>query len=195
MTRLFRLTLPALLAILTFGIAAPASAQDDILVMDMNRLWEETALGQDIRRQLQEMGSAYDAQVIATRDGLQSEAEDLNRQREEFIITDEVFEQRRAALEQQMGRFQGDVERVRQIMQYAGGAAQEAFSTAIQPDVASVVSSHNASVMFDKAIVFASTPEVEVTSELIVLIDRRITSLEVQLLPPQLQQQVDNAAE
>jgi len=184
MKRFFRLSLPALLAIVTLGFAAPASAQSIIIVMQTQRVLSETLLGQDIARQVQELASTYESQLTEGGSTLRSELEDLQRQRDEFIITDEVYEQRLGGLRQRDQQLQVGVEYSRQAMQYAQAAAQQAFNNAITADIETVMQNHNATILIERAQIVAAADDADVTDEIIALVNSRVTSLQVELRPP-----------
>ncbi len=184
MKRLFKLSLPALLAMITLGLSAPASAQTTVLVVDTQQVWAETELGQDIARQLQELAEGLQARIAQGGEELQGELEDLQRQRDEFIITDEVFEQRIRELQQRDQALQAGIEVSGQAMQLAQRRAQNAFFQAILEDLSTVMEERSGTVLLERSNTLLVANENDISDHVVTMVNARITSLEVELLPP-----------
>ncbi len=182
--RLSKLFVPAVLAVLTVAVSAPAFAQSIILVVDTQQVWAETSLGQDVNRQLQELEVGLRTSIQSAGDELRGEIEDLQRQRTEFIITDEVFEQRYVELQQRDQALRARMERSGQAMQFAQGRANEAFFQAIVPELSALMEERNGTVLFERRQTVLTSEDADITAEVITRVDARITELEVQLLPP-----------
>lgn len=184
MKRLFKLTLPALLAMITLGLSAPAAAQSTVLVVDTQQVWAETELGSDIARQLQELAENLQARITQGGQELQAELEDLQRQRDEFIITDEVFEQRIGELQQQDQALRAGIEVSGQAMQLAQRRAQTAFFQAILEDLSAEMEERSGTVLLERSNTLLISSENDISDDVVVRVNGRITSLEVELLPP-----------
>ena len=183
MKRVLKITVPALLAAMTFGFSAQAWAQSIVLVVDTQEIWNATELGQDISRQLQELGTSLQTQLQQGEDELRSGIEELTRQREEFIITDEVYEQRLAELQQQNQALRAGFEVSGQAMQYAQRRGQAAFFEAILPELSAIMDERSGTVLVERSATILAATDADITAEVITRINARITELEVELLP------------
>jgi len=182
MRRIKQLVL-ATLAAVTLGFSAPASAQTVVLVLDSGQAFAETQLGQDIARQLQELGAEIQTGLQTGGEALRSEIEDLQRQRDEFIITDEVFEQRAVELQQQQAYLQQRAAMSDQAFSFAQRRAQAAFFEAIAPDLSAIMDERGGQILMERTNTILTAEDVDVTADVIARVDGRITEMEVELLP------------
>ncbi len=187
MQRTFKSTMLALLALAMIGFAAPAAAQDGVFVVNMQQVWAETSLGQDLGRQLSEVRDEIQTRLTARSEELQSEMTDLQRQRDEFIITDEVYEERANVLRQQFGGMQNAAQQAEQYLNFAGARAQEAFGTTIQDDLISVLEAHDGAALLEMSNTIVWSDQVDVTAEVVQLVNGHVTELDLQpwLTPPE----------
>lgn len=185
MTRLFKLSVPALLAVIALGFSLPASAQTVVLTINIQQMLAETPLGQDLTRQLAEYETQIAAELQQAGNALQAEVADLQRQHDEFIITDEVFEQQIIELQQRDRQLSARANLGNQLVQYARGAVPEFFVQAIFADIETVLEERGGQVLLERSQVFVSADETDITPEVMERVNGRITELEIDLRPPQ----------
>jgi Skp family chaperone for outer membrane proteins len=171
-------------ALISVVSALPAAAQDTVvLTINLARAQAETDLGQDIQRQVTELEEQFRANLQTGGEELQSALEEVQQQHEDFIITDEVFEQRMTELQQQDQQLRARYEVSSQAVQYARSRAAEAFFQAIYPDIEAEMDERNGTALMELTSLVASSEDIDITGDVIERVNNRITELEVQLLP------------
>jgi Skp family chaperone for outer membrane proteins len=183
-------TVVALIALVS---ALPAAAQQSgILTIDLARAQAETEVGQDIQRQLEELEAQFRDNLQSGGQDLQSSLQELQQQHEQFIITDEVYEQRMVELQQQDQQLRARYEVSNQAVQYARGRALEAFFQTILPDIEAVMDARNGDALIEIRSLVASSQDIDITDDVVSRVNGRITELEVQLLPQRQEGEGDN---
>jgi len=173
-----------IVALSTLVFVLPAAAQQSsILTIDLSRAQADTQLGQDIQRQVEELEEQFRVNLQSGGEQLQSALEEVQQQHEQFIITDEVFEQRMIELQQQDQQLRQRYEVSTQAVQYARSRALEAFFQAILPDVEAVMDSRGGDALIEIRSLVASSQDIDITGDVVSRVNGRITSLEVELLP------------
>jgi Skp family chaperone for outer membrane proteins len=173
-----------LVALISLAGAFPAAAQDTVLLtIDLNRAQSETDLGQDIQRQVSELEDQFRTNLQSGGSDLQDQLQELQDQHEQFVITDEVYQQRMAELQQQNQQLQARYEVSNQAVQYARSRAAEAFFQAIYPDIEAVMDERHGTALAELHSLVASSDDIDITDDVIGRVNNRITELEVQLLP------------
>lgn len=193
--RFIKQSMLALLAAFTLAVSVPATAQTVVLTVNIGWLMEESQLGQDIARQLQE----YDSNIVGSLEqaggAFQAEVQDLQRQREEFIITDEVYEQRVGELQLAERQLMARGEVGQQLRQYAVNMAPEVFFDAIQPDIEAVFEERGGQILLQRQSAIFSVDETDISETVLGRVEARITSLEVDFRPPQVRAAQEAAEE
>jgi len=177
------LAVAATVAVISLASALPAAADTVLLTIDLGRAQSETDLGQDIARQVSELEDQFRTNLQSGGQDLQSSLQELQDQHEQFIITDEVYEQRMAELQQQDQQLRARYEVSTQAVQYARNRAAEAFFQAIYPDIQAEMDARHGTALAELHSLVASSEDIDITDEVIARVNRRITELEVQLLP------------
>jgi len=177
------LTLAAAVAVISLASALPAAADTVFLTIDLARAQAETEVGQDIARQVTELEGQFRTNLQSGGEELQNSLTELQEQHDQFIITDEVYEQRMAELQQQDQQLRARYEISTQAVQYARGRAAEAFFQAIYPDIEAEMDERNGTALAELHSLVASSEDIDITDDVIARVNRRITELEVQLLP------------
>jgi len=179
-----KLATVAFVAIATILTALPAAAQDSqVLTIDLARARADTELGLDIQRQLTEIVESMGQSLQAADEELQANFQEVTEQHENFIITEEVYQQRMAEIQQRGQQLAMSLERMNQISQIAGSRAEAAFFQAIYPDVEAVLEERGAGALFSRGALIMSSDDIDITTEVVTRVNARITSLEVELLP------------
>jgi len=178
------LAFATLVALISLVSALPAAAQDTVLLtIDLARAQADTELGADIQRQVTELEGQFRTNLQTGGDELQAALTEVQEQHEQFIITDEVYEQRMMELQQQDQQLRARYEVSTQAIQYARGRAAEAFFQAIYPDIEAEMDERNGTALSELHSLVASSEDIDITDDVITRVNNRITELEVQLLP------------
>ncbi len=174
----------AIVALISLASALPVAAQQSLLLtIDLAKAQEETEVGNDIQRQVTELQDQFAENLQTGGAELQSALQELQQQREQFIITDEVYEQRIIELQQQDQQLQARYQLSTQAVQFARTRAAEAFFQAIYPDIEAVMDERGGTALAERHALVLSVEDIDITDEIIRRVNNRITSLEVQLLP------------
>lgn len=177
------LTLAAAVAVISLASALPAAADTVLLTINLSRAQAETEVGQDIARQVTELEEQFRQNLQSGGAALQSSLTEVQEQHEQFIITDEVYEQRMIELQQQDQQLRARYEVSTQAVQYARTRAAEAFFQAIYPDIEAEMDERNGSALMEVTSLVASSQDIDITDDVVARVNRRITELPVQLLP------------
>jgi len=172
----------AIVALAALFASLPAAAQE-VLTIDLPRAQAETELGLDIQRQLAELIETMGESLQTADDTLQADYRELTEQHENFIITEEVYQQRMAEIQQRGQGLAMGLERMNQVSQIAGSRAEAAFFQSIYPDVEAVLEERGGAALMSRNSLVMSSDDIDITSAVITRVNNRITSLEVQLLP------------
>ncbi len=174
-------SLLGLLALFMVAFAAPAAAQNGgVFVVDIQRIWSETELGQDLARQRNAVREDIQTRLTTRSEELQTNMTDLNRQRDEFIITEEVYNERANALRQSFAAMQASAQQAEQYLSFVNSRAQEAFIVTIQEDLDAVLDDRNASVLIDRSTAASVDGDRDVSADVVRRVNRRITELDLQ---------------
>jgi len=178
------LAIATVVAVISLVSALPAAAQDTVLLtIDLARAQADTELGADIQRQVTELEEQFRTNLQTGGDELQAALTEVQQQHEQFIITDEVYEQRMMELQQQDQQLRARYEVSTQAVQYARSRAAEAFFQAIYPDIEAEMDERHGTALAELHSLVASSEDIDITDDVITRVNNRITELEVQLLP------------
>lgn len=167
------------LLLLSVLAAAPAIGQEvpkgDVLTIDSDRLFLESALGQSIQAQLDADGEALLAENQKLDRELTAEEAELAQKRptmpaDEFRLLADAFNKKvenirtaQDAKQQEIGqRFEADRQR---------------FFNVILPVLSQIVEERNGLVVLERRQVFLSAEEIDITDEVIDRVDRLFTKL------------------
>jgi len=89
-------------------VAAPAYAQQNIAVVDIQRIMRDSNATKSITAQIEKQRNAYQQEITKQENDLRNAELELNKQR--TIISPEAFAERRRAFEQRVGNLQRDVQ-------------------------------------------------------------------------------------
>ncbi len=176
----------ALVALAFLAPAAVAAQQNDgaILVVDWDRALSESMAGQDIRRQVAEIGERVRVEVQGRDSELRAEEADIASQRGELGAVE--FEER-------VRDFEEKVARLRAYVQANEEAAERAFQRALgmlavdaQQALGDVMRETGAAYVFDRRVVLAHSTS-EATDLLIERINERVQQIAVDYEPPELE--------
>lgn len=168
------------------GLAAPAAraqqglgglfsdpvAASPVLVVELERLFAESAFGLRIAAEIEEEGSQLAAENRRIEAELIAEERQITEQRPG--LTPEAFRALADAFDEKVQTFRREQDaKVRAIGQ-RNEEGQRAFLTAAQPVLQDLMTEAGATVLLDRRVVFLSAPAVDVTDAAIERIDAAI---------------------
>ena len=164
-------------------VSPAASAEQLILVVDSDKLWQETAAGKDVQRQLTELQSKLEADLTKAKTTLESEVTDLNSQKQRSIISDEVYQKKLQELGAKQQQLRGGLQQGQMLMQVATRNAQTQFYQAIRPSLLKIVEKRKGDLLIERSQTLYVTADHEITSEAVAAVNKQFKSLPVVLLP------------
>ncbi len=176
-------TLFAALAFVSAAFSNPGLAQQAppavIVVVDFNRVTNESAVGRDVSAQMETNRIDLEARALDLNDQLNREQEELNRQRS--VIAPEAFEERVRAFTQKQQVARQEIQEKTQQRQVALQQAQLEIQRVLRPIVKDVMEKHGATLVLDKNIVQHHIAGLDVTTEVVEQLDANLPSFKVTL--------------
>jgi Skp family chaperone for outer membrane proteins len=182
-TRLTRSVGAALLVAAASFASSAASAEQLILVVDSDKLWQETAAGKDVQRQLTEFQGKLEKDLTDAKTSLESEVNDLNSQKQRSIISDEIYQKKLQELAAKQQQLRGGLQQGQILMQVATRNAQAQFYSAIRPSLLTIVQKRKGDLLIERSQTLYVSADHEITSEAVAAINKQLKSLPVVLLP------------
>ena len=159
------------------AVSAPASAQQNVGVVDTQRIMRDSSAIKSIGDQIAKLRVTYQQEITKQENELRTAEQELNRQR--TIISPEAFAERRRAFEQRVGNLQRDVEnRKRELdksVQVAMGSVQKELNTII----GALVEERKLTLVLPKSQTIYHSPQMEVTDEVMKRLNSKLPSIKV----------------
>ncbi len=164
------------------AFAMPAAANTKIVVVDSNKLWNETKAGKDVQRQLNAFRESIDTQLREAGETLKTEAIELKKQKDEEAIKEAAFTEKAKELQQKELQLRGGVQQRQMLVQAAARNAQAQFYDAIRPILFELVESKKADILMEKSQVLFASDATEITSAAMLKIEQKLDKLDVVLI-------------
>ncbi len=169
------------------GFTGPAFAQTDtenpILIVDMQRIKNETAAGRDIQSRTVEIRAKIQKAIADREAAIRLEEEKLAKER--ATLTGEEFRSRVQAFEKQVfeNRAFAEVEtrRLQQLLQEASALLRDQVTRVL----AVIMRERNAQVLLDPTQIVLSVDQLNITDEAIERLDKVLPAVELSLELPE----------
>lgn len=178
--------LPALIVALTAAViamAAPASAQTNVLIMNEERIVAESQVGQHIATRMQAIRAEMDGELQALLTPIQEESDRLNA--ETASLTPEAIQarpdlmQRIQALNAQAQQAEALRQRLAQELQATQRQAMRPVLEALQAVLQEVVAERGAQILIDRSAVVYADPAIDVSDSVIERLNQRLPTTAV----------------
>jgi Skp family chaperone for outer membrane proteins len=167
-------------ALVLATVPAPAvRAQDTppaIIVIDQERLFQESALGQSITSELEERSATLAAENRVIEAELIAEERSLTERRSE--LAPEEFRALADDFDEKVDRLRSEQDAKTRDLVAVRDAGRQNFTQSVGPILLDYMRQTGASVMIDRRSVVATADRVDVTDELIAEIDARTDTLD-----------------
>ncbi len=179
-------TVMSAVLIMQVGISTSAQAEKAptvILIVDMAGLFTNSAVGQDVSRQVLELAAALQQEDLTTRQALAAEAESIREQ--SANLTPDELQAKAADLQQ---RQQTHIQKIavrQQGIQLGRAQANNQIAEVIKPIFSELLQKHNAGLLIDQANVLAGGLDLNITSEAMALLNQRLSKLTVTPVNPE----------
>ena len=160
-------------------VAAQAAKPAVIIVIDSRRLFSESLVSKDIRGQLTQVSQTFGAEENATKEKLIKEKEDLDKQR--ALLPQAAYEQKYNELKNRADQLNRKVDLDQKKLNVTQVRANQALQRVLNPIIAQVADKKGATVVLEKAQIIHQAPGLDVTTEVIELLDKQLPSLKVQV--------------
>lgn len=147
--------------------------------INQSRLFRESLVSQDIRKQLTQFSQTFGNEENNTKTALLKEKDDLEKQRP--IIGDAVFEQKFAALKGKADQLNRKMDLHQKQLNVAQMRANQALQKVLMPIITQVANQKGATVVLEKSQVVYNVDGLDMTTEVIELLNKQLPTLKVAL--------------
>ena len=161
-----------MIAAFTAQLARAQDAPPAIIVIDQERLFQESRLGERIAQDLEERSAALAAENRAIEAELIAEERDLTERRAE--LEPEEFRALADAFDEKVDRLRAEQDAKTRELVAIRDAGRQNFTRSVGPILLEYMRQTGASVMLDRRSVVATADRVDVTDELIAEVDERV---------------------
>ncbi len=159
---------PPVPAALPSGPAIPG-----VCVYNNNLAIGASAVGKYIDTRLKQLQSQATAEVTAEKNSLDADAKTLESQR--ATLSQDVLQQRALSLQQRAQALQRKAEQRSRELQLTEQKALQRVATEINPLLRQVYSAHQCSLLIDGSSVYGSNPNMDVTEDVVKLLNGKLT--------------------
>lgn len=174
-----------LLLVAAFAPVAAARAQQPvlpppvILIVDMTQILQQAKAAKEVQAALNQRYSVYSKEVASQEDELQKGGQELERQR--TVMAPDAYNLRARELQQRYDELGKSVQAKRQALQQSLNGAMNKVKLAALEVVADIVKERKANLVLEKQAVVYEPEGMDVTSEAIARLDKKLPSVPVTL--------------
>jgi Skp family chaperone for outer membrane proteins len=167
----------------TLAVAASTPPRPRIVVIDRAAIMQFSEVGQDISRQVQAYSNQAKKDLTARGTALQEEGQKLQQQ--VAILAPDLKQKKIAAFEARQDALQNAAKKKDDQLRGGVMAAQAAVEKVLGPILESIVKERGANMVLDKqAVIYASSPDFDITGEAIKMLNAKMPSYHVTLQSP-----------
>ena len=175
---------PAMTAVVLLLVGVPAAFGQEIpkaviAVIDTQHIQRTSLAGRDIQVQIDALRSKFQAEMQKEEDSLRAEGEELKRQ--QAILAPEAFQAKGRAYQQKVQAAQRMAQEKRRQLELALRQAMNQLQRALVPILQEIMDKRKITLIVDKSQVVLQAPGLEITTEVIEELDRRLPSVKVEL--------------
>jgi len=185
------------LAFCVAGIATPQASQAApaptvTMVINMDVIFTQSKVGQSVNSQLQTHAKALQAENKKGEDSIQAEAKKLSGQR--ALLQPADFQKKLTALQQREVDHQRKMREKSQELQLGQEKARAQIQEALRPILEDIIKKNGANILLDQSVLLYSTPDLDITTEVLRRLNEKLTELTVKPIPLSSLQQAPTAA-
>lgn len=152
-----------------------------IAVVDVDKIRESATAAKSVRDQLTKQQSTYQDDIAKQENDLRNAEQELNKQR--TVLSPEAFAQRRQQFEQRVAEFQRQVQARRKQLDDAYKNSMVQVNKVVVDVIQDVATQRGATLMLPRSQIILSAPAMEVTDEVLDLVNRKLPTVKVTLPP------------
>lgn len=158
--------------------AAAQAVNAKIVVVDFERVTRDAEVSKDVNAQLQKERLAIQGKAAELQSTLGAERQALESQRN--IIAADAFQQKAQAWQQKAQAAEGSIQQLNQRLQVSAQQAQLEIAGKLKPIIRTVMEAKGATMVLDKQVVYLSVGGLDITTEVIDLLNKEISNLQIQ---------------
>lgn len=167
-------------ALMVSGIAtAQEIPAAKIIVVDTRLISTNSAVAQDMNRQITQIQNDLAAEIEAQNAALRTESQEIEQQRP--LQPPEVFEQRSEEFRLKVSQHQQDLQQKQLILERVLIEANDEVQRILKPILQNVLQQTGATMMVEKANVMEQIPGLDVTTSVIEQLDLALPALKIEL--------------
>lgn len=176
-------------AVAALFAAAPGAASAQkiepaaIAVVDVQFLLRESSAGKDVRRQIEEIRTRYQAEIDKRQQTLRTEEDELRRQ--QTILSPEAFQQRRQKFQRRIATEQKYVQDTTKLVDESVGRAMGAIQQKVFEILDEIRGEFGYNLVLPKTQIVYGLKSLELTDEVLKRLDKRLPKMAVDLSPQQ----------
>jgi Skp family chaperone for outer membrane proteins len=184
-----RRKLGGLIVVLATLAAAAAQAQPQparlpaALIVDMAQILQEAKAGKEVQSTINQQYAAYSKEVAQQEDELQKGGAELERQR--TVLAPELYNTRARELQQRYDTLGKSVQAKRQALQQSLNEAMDKVKGGALEVIADIVKERRADLVLQKQAVVFEAEGMDVTTEAITRLDKKLPSVPINLPKPE----------
>ena len=153
------------------------------LIVDMARILQEAKAGKDVQSTINQQYAAYSKEVAQQEEELQKGGAELERQR--TVLAPEVYNARARELQQRYDTLGKSVQAKRQALQQSLNEAMDKIKNGALEVISEIVKERRADLVLQKQAVVFEAEGMDVSSEAIARLDKKLPSVPVNLPKPE----------
>lgn len=163
------------------AVNAQAATPTAILVVDVNRVFAESAAGQDANRQLKAQGDALQARFNQLKTQFTNEEEALRKQQGQ--IAQEALQQRVNDLVGRQTKANEEIGGKRQALERALQGANQQILSNLKPIIDQLMAERSAQMVLDRQVTLNIAPSLDVTTVVIQRLNAKLPRVTVTVPP------------
>lgn len=173
------------LGIVTAGVVAPLSqaraelAPATIIVVDVQKILQESKAAQGIQKQLDGQRQAFQTEISGQEDKLRAQEQELARQRS--VLSADAFEQKRVAFEKQVADLQRTAQNRKRILDQAFNDSLGVVRNQMFEIVADIASEQGAKLVLSKSQVVLVEKSLDITATVMERLDKKLPQVAVSM--------------
>jgi Skp family chaperone for outer membrane proteins len=152
-----------------------------LAVVDIDRIRQNAVAAKSVRDQLNKFQSTYQDEFAKLENDLRNAGQDLDKQR--TVLSPEAFAQRRQQFEQRVAEGQRSAQARKKQLNDAFNNSMLQLDNAIVQVIQDVATARGANLMLPRSQIILSHPSMEVTDEVLDMVNRKLPTVKVTLPP------------
>lgn len=171
----------ALLALVVSSFLAPASAHaaEEIVIVDMQRILQESTAAKDIRTKIKQKRDDYQAEITKQEESLRKVEQKLGEQR--AILSPEAFEAKSKEFKEQLMDVQRGVQEKRSKLDAALNESLEKIQVAVLEIITALSKEKGFKLAIPSSQVLFATTALDVTEDVLTRLNKKLPNIKISI--------------